>query len=91
MILKLKSNYFYNFTQKREMITLTELLLNIHQLNFQDKVKLIRILAEELDTPKNIEDNYFEPYKTYYLHTPQFEDNAAAILMQALEEKSTKN
>jgi hypothetical protein len=73
------------------MVTLTELLPNIHQLTFLDKVRLIRILAEDLDVPKNQEQAYFEPYKTYYLHTPQFEIGAAAILMQALSEASQEN
>lgn len=31
------------------------------------------------------------PNKTYYLHTPQFEAGAAAILMQALGEASQEN
>jgi hypothetical protein len=73
------------------MITLTELLPNIHKLTFLDKVKLLRILAEEIDVPKSEEQTYFEPYKTYYLHTPQFEEGAAAILMEALTETSREN
>ncbi|WP_373549541.1 hypothetical protein [Haliscomenobacter sp.] len=73
------------------MVTLTELLPNIHELSYLDKVRLIRILAEDLDVSKNQEQTYFEPYKTYYLHTPQFEAGAAAILMQALAEASQEN
>jgi hypothetical protein len=73
------------------MVTLTELLPTIHKLNFSDKVRLIRILAEDLDVPKNQEPNYFETDKTYHLHTPQFETGAAAILMQALAEASKEN
>jgi hypothetical protein len=73
------------------MVTLTELLPNIHELSYFDKVRLIRILAEDLDESKNQEQTYFEPYKTYYLHTPQFEAGAAAILMQALTEASQEN
>ena len=34
---------------------------------------------------------YFEPHKTYYLHTPQFEVGAADILMQALMEALQEN
>lgn len=64
------------------MVTLTELLPNIHELSYLDKVRLIRILAEDIDVSKNQEQTYFDPYKTYYLHTPQFEAGAAAILMQ---------
>ena len=70
------------------MITLTELLPDIRQLAFFDKVRLIRILAEEIEEPKSDEQTYFEPYKTYYLHTPQFEAGAADILMHALAEAS---
>ena len=73
------------------MVTLTELLPNIHELSYLDKVRLIRILAEDLDVSKNQEQAYFDPYKTYYLHTPQFEAGAAAILMQALAEASQEN
>ena len=73
------------------MVTLTELLPNISQLAFLDKVRLIRFLAEDIDMPKHHEQTYFEPYKTYYLHTPQFEAGAAAILMQALAEASQEN
>ena len=73
------------------MVTLTELLPNISQLTFFDKVRLIRILAEEIEVPKSQEQAYFEPYKTYYLHTPQFESGAADILMQALIEASQEN
>ena len=73
------------------MITLKELLPNIRQLTFFDKVHLIRILAEEIDVPKTQEQSYFEPFKTYYLHTPQFEVGAASILMQALLETSQEN
>lgn len=73
------------------MVTLTELLPNIRQLAFLDKVRLIRFLAEEIDMPKAQEQTYFEPFKTYYLHTPQFEAGAADILMQALEEASQEN
>lgn len=70
------------------MVTLTELLPNIRQLAFLDKLRLIRFLAEEIDSPKNQEQTYFEPYKTYYLLSPQFEAGAADILMQELMETS---
>ncbi len=73
------------------MVTLTELLPNIRQLAFLDKIRLIRFLADEIEVPKVQEQMYFEPYKTYYLHTPQFEAGAADILMQALTEASQEN
>jgi hypothetical protein len=70
------------------MLTLTELLPDIRQLAFFDKIRLIRILAEEIETPKRQEQTYFEPNKTYHLYTPQFEEGAAEILMQTLSEAS---
>jgi hypothetical protein len=73
------------------MVTLTDILPNIRQLAFLDKIRLIRILAEEIDMPKNQEQTYFEPYKTYFLHSPQFEAGAAATLMQALMEAPQEN
>jgi hypothetical protein len=73
------------------MVTLVDLLPNIRQLTFWDKLKLIRLLAEEIELPKTQEQAYFEPYKTYFLHTPQVEAGAAAILMQALNEASQEN
>ncbi len=73
------------------MVTLTELLPNIRQLAFLDKVRLIRFLAEEIEMPKNQEQTYFEPYKTYYLYSPEFEEGAADILMQALTDNLQEN
>lgn len=73
------------------MVTLIDLLPTIRQLTFLDKLRLIRFLAEEIEIPKNQEQPYFEPYKTYFLHTPQFEAGAAAILMQALSETAPEN
>ena len=70
------------------MKTLVELLPDIRQLAFFDKVRLIRILAEEIEAPKIEEQIYFEPRKIYYLHSPQFEAGAADILMQTLVETS---
>lgn len=50
------------------MATLTEILPAVQQLPTSDKIRLIRILAEELDTLENIFP--LEPYKIYYLATP---------------------
>ena len=43
------------------MMTLTEIIPAARQLPATDKLKLIRILAEELDTKENIFP--FEPHK----------------------------
>lgn len=71
------------------MVSLTELLPDIHQLTLDEKVRLMQLLAEDLALPQ--EQTYFEPYKTYYLHTPQFEAGAGEILMQALAQASLEN
>ena len=63
-------------------MTLTELLPMVRQLSAPDKLKLIRILAEELDTNENITP--LEPHKIYYLPTPYDSFSAGEILMQAM-------
>ena len=46
-------------------MTLTEILPAVRELSMLDKIRLVRILADELDTA---EDAFpFEPYKIYYL------------------------
>jgi hypothetical protein len=52
-------------------MTLTELLPMVRQLSAPDKLKLIRILAEELDTNDDI-----SPYDSF---------GAGEILMQAMQ------
>jgi hypothetical protein len=64
-------------------MTLTELLPAIQQLSPQEKLKLIRILAEELDTKEDISP--LEPYKTYQLPTPYDNFGVGELLMQAME------
>lgn len=63
-------------------MTITELLPMIRQLSSSDKLKLIRILAEELDTNEDISP--LEPQKVYYLPTPYETFGAGEILMQAI-------
>ncbi|HAG82128.1 MAG TPA: hypothetical protein DCL61_13415 [Cyanobacteria bacterium UBA12227] len=62
---------------------LTELLPMVRQLSAPDKLKLIRILAEELDTNEDISP--LEPHKVYYLATPYDSFGAGEILMQAMQ------
>ncbi|MCL1470186.1 hypothetical protein [Argonema antarcticum] len=64
-------------------MTLTDLLPAVRQLSASDKLKLIRILAEELDTNEDISP--LEPFKTYYLATPYNSFGAGESLMQALK------
>ncbi|MBW4684717.1 MAG: hypothetical protein KME40_06360 [Komarekiella atlantica HA4396-MV6] len=64
-------------------MTLTELLPAVRKLSVPEKLKLIRILAEELDT--NEDFSPLEPFKTYDLPTPYNSFGAGEILMQALK------
>ncbi len=63
-------------------MTLPEILPSIKQLTAFDKLKLIRILAEELDTNENIFP--FQPNKIYYLPTPYNAFGVAEVLAQGL-------
>lgn len=59
---------------------LAELLPAVRQLSVPEKLKLIRLLAEELDTAKEISP--LEPYRTYNLPTPYNSFGAGAVLME---------
>ncbi len=63
-------------------ITLTKIVPAVRMLPALDKLRLIRILAEELEAAKDIFP--FETGKTYYLPTPYNSFGAAAILAEAL-------
>ena len=64
-------------------MTLSDVLPSIRQLSVVEKLKLIRILAEDLETAEDISP--LEPFKTYDLPTPYNNFGAGAVLMQALE------
>lgn len=63
-------------------MTLVELLPTIRQLPTLEKLRLIRILAEELDTSEEIYP--FEHHKTYILPTPYNMFGAGQVLAEAL-------
>ncbi|MBN3938724.1 MAG: hypothetical protein V7L21_13755 [Nostoc sp.] len=65
-------------------MTLTELLPAVRKLSVSEKLKLIRILAQELDTNEDISP--LEPFKTYDLPTPYNSFGAGEVLMQALKQ-----
>ena len=65
-------------------MTLAEVLPGARQLSAAEKLKLIRILAEDLDTAEDILP--LEPFKTYDLPTPYDSIGAAAILMEFLNQ-----
>ncbi len=64
-------------------MSLADVLPNARALPAADKLRLIRLLAEELDFEPDIAP--LEHGRTYFLATPVFEDGAAATLMRALE------
>ena len=70
-------------------MTLTEVLPTVRQLPTLDKIRLIRILAEELDMEENIYP--LEPYKTYYVATPYDAFGAAKTLMDELKKTESSS
>jgi hypothetical protein len=64
-------------------MTLAEVLLSARLLSTTEKLKLIRILAEDLDITEDISP--LELFKTYDLPTPYNSFGAGAILMQTLK------
>ena len=64
-------------------MTLAELLPAVQELPAADKIRLIRILAEELDEAEDISP--LVPYKAYELPTPYGTLGAAETLLQALQ------
>lgn len=65
-------------------MTLADLLPAVRQLSAPEKLKLIRLLAEDLDSHEDISP--LEPFKTYDLPTPYNSFGAGAVLMEALEQ-----
>lgn len=65
-------------------MTLAEVLPSVRQLSVTEKLKLIRILAEDLDMAQDIEP--LEPFKTYDLPTPYDCFGAGAVLMKTFKQ-----
>ncbi len=72
---------------KQRIITLNGILPDVRQLPSYDKLRLIRILAEELESSENIFP--FEQGGTYSLPTPYDTFGAGEILMKALKTSDT--
>ena len=68
--------------KKEDVMTLTEILPAIRQFSTIDKIRLIRFLAEELDTQQDCFP--LEPNKIYDLPTPYNLFGVAEPLMAAL-------
>jgi len=67
----------------------SEILPTVRQLPILDKIRFIRILAQELDTEEDIFP--FEPYKVYYLPTPYNVFGAGRVLMDAMKMTDASN
>jgi hypothetical protein len=69
-------------------MSLAELLPEVRQLPADDKIKLIRILAEDLDRQDDVSP--FEPNKIHYLPTPYNSFGAAEILLKELSKAGSE-
>jgi hypothetical protein len=65
------------------MMSLTEVLPEVQALSRVDKIRLIQILAQELE--RN-EGGLIEPGRSYPVWSPDQAFSAAAVLLEALEE-----
>lgn len=70
-------------------MTFAEVLSAVRQLSAIEKLKLIRVLAEDLDVAEDISP--LEPFKTYDLPTPYDNFGAGAVLMEALKPSNTEH
>ncbi|MDJ0799445.1 MAG: hypothetical protein QNJ51_21950 [Calothrix sp. MO_167.B12] len=68
-------------------MSLAEVLPVARQLSAIEKLKLIRILAEDLELTEEISP--LEPFKTYDLPTPYDCFGAGAVLMEAFKQSDT--
>ena len=65
-------------------MSLAEMLPAARRLSATEKLKLIRILAEDLEMTEDISP--LEPFKTYDLPTPYDCFGAGAVLMEAFNQ-----
>lgn len=65
-------------------MTFAEVLPAARRLSAVEKLKLIRILVEDLETAEDIAP--LEPFKTYDLPTPYDCFGAGAVLMEAFNQ-----
>jgi hypothetical protein len=68
-------------------MSLAEVLPEVQTLSRLDKIRLIALLAQELERD---EDNLIEPNRSYPVWSPDRAFSAAAALLQALEEEKGK-
>ncbi|MGB3205726.1 MAG: hypothetical protein WBB28_12115 [Crinalium sp.] len=70
-------------------MTLADLLPAVRQLSAPEKLKLIRLLAEDLESAEDISP--LEPLKTYNLPTPYHNFGAGAVLMEAMDQSDSSD
>jgi hypothetical protein len=69
------------------IMSLADVLPVARQLSAIEKLKLIRILAQDLELTEEISP--LEPFKTYDLPTPYDCFGAGAVLMEAFKQSDT--
>jgi len=69
-------------------MTLAEVLLAVQTLSPTEKLKLIKVLAEDLEIAEDISP--LEPFKTYNLPTPYNSFGAGAVLMKSFKRLDMK-
>jgi len=67
-------------------MSLSEILPNVRSLSAADKLRLIRLLAEDVDAAPDIAP--LEHGRTYVVATPLFEPGAAEVLLRELQSAS---
>ncbi|MEH2007979.1 hypothetical protein [Nostoc sp.] len=72
-----------------DKMTLAEVITIVRKLSPSEKLKLIRILVEDLDTVEDISP--LEPFKTYDLPTPYNSFGAGAVMMEALKSEDSSH
>jgi hypothetical protein len=70
-------------------MTLAEVIPAARRLSAIEKLKLIRILVEDLDMTEDISP--LEPFKTYDLPTPYNNFGVGAVLMEALNQSDVSH
>ena len=64
-------------------MSLTEILPEVRSLSAADKLRLIRMLADQVDVEGEIAP--LQHGRTYFVSTPVFEPGASQVLLRELE------
>jgi len=74
-------------SKEKSLMSLAEMLPNVQSLSRLDKIRLIQLLAQELEQD---ESDLIEPGRSYPIWSPDRAFTAAAAMLQALEEDRAK-